>query len=128
MLAGCPFIPTSVDCQNGVAAIQEMDSVFQGAPSDVQAQFQSAHDSIMTQYGQYSWYSCYVEVNNGALCNLGQQATSLMGQIQSAMGQTPSPGIPSGGLDLSSLVGTPALLIGGLVLLVFLAGSHKGYF
>jgi hypothetical protein len=119
MLAGCPFIPTSVDCQNGLAAVQQMDSVFQSAPTDIQAQFQSAHDTIMSSYNQYSWYSCLVEINNGAVCDLGQQAATLMGQIQSAMGQSSTPGIPGGpGTDYMSLIIIGAVLYLALPFLI----------
>jgi hypothetical protein len=106
MLAGCPFIPTSVDCQNGVTAVQQMDSVFQSAPASTQVRFQSAHDTIMQSFNSmYSWYTCWTEMSNGAICDLGQQATALMGQIQTMMGQEPTPGIPGGpGTDYMTLL------------------------
>lgn len=123
MLAGisaCPVIPTSVTCDQGMQAIREMDSVYSTAPANIQAQFQSAHDSIMSQYNSYGFYTCWVEVYNGEVCALGVEATKLMNQIQSAMGQSPSPDSPTGSFDLSSLVGLPGLLIGGLVLFLVL--------
>jgi hypothetical protein len=119
-LDACPLIPTSVTCQNGLQAVQEMDSVFSTAPAAVQARFQSAHDAIMTQYQSYSWYTCYVELYNGEVCALGEQATALMNQMQSAMGQSGTPSPSSSGFDLSSLVGLPGLLIGGVVLFLVL--------
>jgi hypothetical protein len=119
-LGACPLIPTSVTCQNGLQAVQEMDSVFSTAPAAIQARFQSAHDTIMSQYQSYSWYTCYVELYNGEVCALGEQATALMNQIQSALGQSGTPSPSSGGFDLSSLVGLPGLLIGGVVLFLVL--------
>jgi hypothetical protein len=117
---GCPFIPTSVDCQNGVTAVQQMDSVFQSAPQAIQDQFQSAHDTIMASYGSLvSWYTCWTELSNGPVCDLGQQAATLMGQIQSAMGQSATPGIPGGpGTDYMSLLIIGAVLYLALPFLV----------
>src|SRR6516162_7396676 len=111
----CPFIPTSVTCQQGFQAVQEMDSIFQGAPASIQARFQSAHDSIMAEYNSYSSLTCYIELYNGAVCSLWVQATQLANRIQSAMGQETTPGAPTGAFDLSSLIGLPGLLIGGIV-------------
>ena len=116
----CPFIPTSVTCQQGMAAVEEMDTVFRSAMPEVQTHFQSAHDAIMAQYNGYSWYTCYVELYNGEVCSLGVEATKLENQIQNAMGQSPSAGAPTGAFDLSSLIGGPGLLIGGVVLILVL--------
>ena len=119
-LGVCPLIPTSVTCQQGMAAVQEMDSVYSTAPPNIQAQFQSAHDAILAQYNSYSFYTCYIELYNGEVCALGEQASALMGQIQSAMGQSGTPSPSSNAFDLSSLLGGPALLIGGVVLFLIL--------
>jgi hypothetical protein len=77
----------------------------------------------MSTYSQYSFYSCWIEVNNGAVCAMGQQADILTNQIQSAMGQSGTPSIPGGiGTDYVSL-----LVIGAVLYLAlpFLLASRR---
>jgi hypothetical protein len=119
MLGACPIFPLSGDCQNGMTLIAEMDRTFQNAPPEVQAKFQSSHDSIMASASQYSWYTCYTEMSNAAVCNLGDQAYSVMGQIQTAMGQTPAPVLPGGpGTDYLNLILLGAALLIAVPLII----------
>lgn len=120
----CAIDPNTTDCNLGATAVQQMDSVFQSAPASVQANFQSAHDSIMTAFNNvYSWYSSYIPFNPdcATICTIGTQAEQLMQSIQRAMGQNPTPSGTSGGLDIMTLL----LVIGaGYLGLVYLAGHR----
>jgi hypothetical protein len=105
-------------CTTGEAQVQEMDATFQGAPSNVQAQFQSAHDSIMTSFNQiYGMLTNYIPFNPDCctIGDLGNQAQALQNQMLSAMGQSGTPLTPSAGLPLGTLL----ILVGaGYLLLV----------
>jgi hypothetical protein len=97
-------------------AVTEMDSIFQGAPANVQARFQSAHDSIMAEYNSYSSITCYIELYNGAVCSLGVQATQLANRIQSAMGQEGTPDAGTTAWDPTTILVVVA--VGYLAILV----------
>jgi hypothetical protein len=126
MLASPPLIDTAATCDQGQTSILQMDSVFQSLSSDLQAQFQSAHDVIMSSYNA-TWYTGidWIGFNPacGAMYSLGVQADALITQMQVAEGQTPinAPG-PATGSSISllpSLFGssnTTLLLLGGLVI------------
>ena len=111
----------SENCDMGQTAIQQMDSVYQSAPTNIASQFQSAHDAIMNQY-QSTWYWGIDLIPFNPTCctiyDLGTQASSLMSQIQSAMGQigTPAPSVGSGLLpDILGVSGTTVLIIGAII-------------
>lgn len=96
-------ICTSGDCDTGAANVNQMDSVYQSADPNTQAQFQSAHDGIMATFNQiYSWYSDLIPFNPNccAVDQLGTQAAQLTIQMQTAMGQAPvtAPPVSSSGL------------------------------
>jgi hypothetical protein len=126
MLAQSP-IPTSSTCTDAQTSILQMDSVFQSLSYALQAQFQSAHDTIMTSYqSQWSSTLTYIpfECSLTSLYALGIQADGLTAQMQSAEGQTPiGVGGPASGAQsslLPSLLGgsnTALLIVGGLVVL-----------
>lgn len=125
MLAQTPIIPTTGTCRTGQSSILQMDSVFQSLSSNLQAEFQSAHDTIMSSYNS-TWFpgidwipwdpSC------GIIGALGVQADGLTAQMQSAEGQIPvgvgGPASTSQQSLLPSLFGgqgTAVLLIGTLI-------------
>ena len=117
-------VPTTATCTNAQTSILQMDSVYQSLPGNLQAQFQSAHDTIMGSYNQqWSWSLAYIPFECGltSLYALGVQADGLIAQMQSAMGQTPvGVGGPSNSstFNLSDLLGQGSsniLIIGGLV-------------
>jgi hypothetical protein len=117
----CSIAPTSGDCGPGADAVNQMDSVFQSAPAAVQANFQSAHDSIMSQFNSvYSWYSSWIPLNPDCetVCNLGVQAVALMNQIQAAMGQSPTPSTPGGGINLTGSATMIIIVLGVAFLLL----------
>lgn len=114
------LVCTSTNYDAGVASVQMMDGVYQAAPDAIKQQFQSAHDSIMTTFNaNYSWYGDWIPFGAGCqlMGNLGAQADQLTSQIQIAMGQSPTPGKPSGGFDLSGLQGVLIPAVIGLVLI-----------
>lgn len=101
----------STVCTDAGSAISQMDSVFQGAPANIQAQFQSAHDSIMAWWSaNSSWYDSWIPFNPQCCAEqtYGQQAWDLMTTMQQAMGQTPNQGLQAG-------MGLSTILIVGLV-------------
>ena len=123
----CAIDPNTSDCNLGVAAVQQMDSVFSMAPSGIQSMFQSAHDSIMSQLNaNYSWYDSWIPFNPvcSTVCAIGTQAEQLMQQIQSAMGQSPTPSANPGGIDFNGII--KMVVIGGAIYLgaVYFA-SHR---
>lgn len=117
------------DCTNGEALVNEMDSTFQALPANLQLQFQSAHDSIMTSFNSY-WVSIDKWIPFNPICcsilTLGQQANQLTIQMQQALGQT-SVGVPTGStFDLSSLLGgSGTLLAFGVVAFLLLSEVNR---
>ena len=110
---------TTPQCTTGEAQIQEMDATFQSAPANVQAQFQGAHDAIMSSYNSiYGVLTNYIPFNPDCctIGDLGTQAQALEAQILSAMGQsTGTPLTPGQGLPLTTIL----ILVGaGYLLLV----------
>lgn len=115
---------TTPQCTTGEAQIQQMDSVFQSLSSDLQAQYQSAHDAIMSSYNSiYGITTNYIPFNPDCctLADLGNQAVSLQNQMLSASGQQGTQLQPSAGLPLGTLV----ILVGaGYLLLTVWAKKH----
>src|ERR1700752_558454 len=118
-------VPTTATCTDAQTSILQMDSVFQSLSPDIQAKFQSAHDTIMQSYNA-QWYDALTWIPltcaTTSLYALGVQADGLTAQMQSAAGQVPvGVGGPATGAYqslLPSLLGgqsTAVLVIGVLV-------------
>jgi hypothetical protein len=120
----CAIDPNTEDCTLGANAVSQMDLVFQSAPPDIQTAFQSAHDTIMVSFNQNNaWYNTWIPFNPvcETICGIGQQAESLMNQIQVAMGQSPTPITSGSGTNIVNIV----ILVGvGYLALVYMAGHH----
>lgn len=108
-------ICTTPQCDAGGASVNEMDSVYQGLPINIQAQFQSAHDSIMSAFHSY-WIGIdrWIPFNPAccAIESLGKQADTLVCNMQLTVGQVQSCEGPS----TQSAANWTSLLIAGGVL------------
>lgn len=117
------------ECTTGEAQINQMDSVFQSAPANVQTQFQGAHDAIMSSFNAiYGITTNWIPFNPDCctIGDLGNQAVALQSQILSAMGQSGTTLTPSGGFQLPSLQSVTSLLIvAGIVYLVVVLKPGK---
>lgn len=118
------IVCTTPQCTDGEAQVTQMDSVFQNAPANIQAQFQSAHDAIMSSYNSvYGAFTNYIPFNPDCctIGDLGTQAVALQNQMLVSMGQQGTQLQPSAGLPLTTIL----LLAGaGYLLLTIWAKKH----
>lgn len=112
----------TVVCQAAENAVQQMDSVYQANVASL-TNYQSSHDTIMSSYNaNYSSLEDYIPFNPNCctMQTIGQQAYDLMIQMQTALGQNPTPG---GGNTLG-ITGYIVLAAVGYLIFVY-AASHK---
>ena len=126
MLEQAPIISTDATC--GATTIEEMDSVYRSLPSNLQPQFQSSHDALMTSFSQtVSWATPYIPFDPycEAGIQLAAQASTLTSQMQSALNQAGlAPG--SSTFSLSSLLGgSGTLLAFGIVAFLLLSEVNR---
>lgn len=98
-----PLVCTSIDCDTGEAAVQQMIATFNqlNAPSD----FAPAVNALNTSFQQQQAEAGFAFSSNCcAILQIGQQATALTNQMLAAAGKAPIPGLPSGFFDTLTMV------------------------
>ncbi len=127
MLGDTAIICTAAMCGAGDASINQMDAIFLSLPANLQASFQSAHDTLMSSYNTLAnSYWDYVPFNTHCCTQqqMGQQADVLTCQMQTANGQSclpAGPGSQSSGISITTMIVLGAV---GYLALVYFAGRH----
>lgn len=96
---------TTPMCNAGAANVNEMDSVYQNLSSDLQPQFQSSHDAIMSEFNSHWTTVDQLIPFNPVCCTIcgeGEQAQALTAQMQKAAGAVGLAPGPTGSTPLPS--------------------------